>query len=624
MFRRIDIVTPSCEIRGFKHSIFLSIILAIVLIFFLKNIPYVDIDVFSDSAIVTLLSLSFFCIFYAGAIKGGLVYSLALMAFLFGFLFFLDTQYSLAFFFIFLFVALLNLVQNLRHVDLNWPNVLLNGALIALFTSGLSSWTSFNIENDLIRGLVHKDILYHSSLAAMIKNYGVVSTGVHGLVDTPYHILSHAVVALFSKLSGLGVLKIYGVILWVFLIPLMIFSLLSLIASLMKDFESLETVVVTILLLFLSVFKIFGFVAIWDSYLTSESYVLSLSFFSFSLLILHKKELVFFDFILFFVFFIICATSKFSSGGVLFGLLVLRVVFFSGVRPAGGIIVVGVAALALYFLARNAAAVASDNMTFSTLSFVKFYIFGGDNLARMLKAGIQGEVFRLADLVGAIIALIGFCFGHFILFWARFGWCLRQGGGLQRLICPDVIYGLAVVALSFGLAVAVKIPGGALYYISNLVMFISLPFLVMSLSRVSHSSAALKIGSKSLLWASVTYGYHTAILEGVEKRDLKVHSSQLEKLVLDLNGVRETYPVDLVMVAETELFKDEKLLSSCATVPFVFVAVSERPWIGLLGGFSDCNYSNYGYSSYFVPSSIAVHQLVSPKIPPGFDVLNFK
>jgi len=73
-------------------------------------------------------------------------------------------------------------------------------------------------------GGVHRDAPYHAGIAAMIKNYGVVSTGLHGLVETPYHIFSHALAAGLSLLSGRRVLEVYGVAPSVFFIPILIFS----------------------------------------------------------------------------------------------------------------------------------------------------------------------------------------------------------------------------------------------------------------------------------------------------------------------------------------------------------------------------------------------------------------
>lgn len=36
----------------------------------------------------------------------------------------------------------------------------------------------------------------------------------------------------------------------------------------------------------------------------------------------------------------------------------------------------------------------------------------------------------------------------------------------------------------------------------------------------------------------------------------------------------------------------------CRARPFVFPAVSERPWIGVMAQHSDCRYEDYGYENY--------------------------
>ena len=44
---------------------------------------------------------------------------------------------------------------------------------------------SFDMLDRLEQGLVHRDTLFHASIASMIKNYGVVTTGLNGLIETP-------------------------------------------------------------------------------------------------------------------------------------------------------------------------------------------------------------------------------------------------------------------------------------------------------------------------------------------------------------------------------------------------------------------------------------------------------
>ena len=49
------------------------------------------------------------------------------------------------------------------------------------------AYTSFDMLARLHAGYVHDDTLFLASISAMIKNYGVVSFGLHGLVETHYY-----------------------------------------------------------------------------------------------------------------------------------------------------------------------------------------------------------------------------------------------------------------------------------------------------------------------------------------------------------------------------------------------------------------------------------------------------
>ncbi len=78
-------------------------------------------------------------------------------------------------------------------------------ALVMSFTH----YSDFLIMEKLWYGDVHQDTLFHAAISAMIKTYGVASTGLQGLVPVHYHILSHQGFAALSILSGVHVLEVY-------------------------------------------------------------------------------------------------------------------------------------------------------------------------------------------------------------------------------------------------------------------------------------------------------------------------------------------------------------------------------------------------------------------------------
>ena len=85
------------------------------------------------------------------------------------------------------------------------------------------SW--FNNMERVSYGALHQDHLFHSAIAAMIKNYGAPSTGINGLVEINYHVLFHKLTAALSIVSGNPVLEVYGIFPWIFFFPILLFGL---------------------------------------------------------------------------------------------------------------------------------------------------------------------------------------------------------------------------------------------------------------------------------------------------------------------------------------------------------------------------------------------------------------
>lgn len=126
-------------------------------------------------------------------------------------------------------------------------------------------------------GVQHADPLYHASLASMIAKYGVVSTGLDGLVPVKYHVLSHFWLGHLAKWMGLPATYAYMIGPEVIGIPLLYFSLAAATAyaaasrrGAVAALASLGVVVMPFALL--SIADVWG----WFSFLVSESYQLSL------------------------------------------------------------------------------------------------------------------------------------------------------------------------------------------------------------------------------------------------------------------------------------------------------------------------------------------------------------
>lgn len=76
-------------------------------------------------------------------------------------------------------------------------------------------------------GILHMDFLYTSSIVAMLKEYNIISTGVHGLVPVGTHIFTSHWLAAISKIYGYSAITTLALFSTLVLIPAAIFSFFS-------------------------------------------------------------------------------------------------------------------------------------------------------------------------------------------------------------------------------------------------------------------------------------------------------------------------------------------------------------------------------------------------------------
>lgn len=240
------------------------------------------------------------------------------------------------------------------------------------------AYTSFDMLNRLHAGNVHQDTLFHASIAAMIKNYGVASTGLHGLVETPYHVLSHMLFASISLLSNVGVIEVYGVANWVLFAPILVFSVVACPAMLDRSSQldlplawgaSCVLLVVCPLLL--------QYWAVGDSFFVSESYLVSLGLLLLGLPLLFKRRLDFADLLLVLVLTALISNAKSSVGLIFAGLWFTRVLLVRGERIGFDIAALALSASAAAWVLLKPAAAFQDSMHISPLHFIRAYSFPG-------------------------------------------------------------------------------------------------------------------------------------------------------------------------------------------------------------------------------------------------------
>ncbi|MCW5206913.1 hypothetical protein VU08_08330, partial [Desulfobulbus sp. F5] len=228
--------------------------------------------------------------------------------------------------------ALLYALRFLRVARRDLPLLFLMAIAASAAISGMEAYTSFDMLPRLHFGEVHQDTLYHASIAAMIKNYGVVSTGLHGLVETPYHTLSHVLMACISLLLGASVIEVYGVANPVLFAPLLIFSVTACCAMLDRSQRLSLPVAWGAVVLLLAVMPVlFGWwMVLQRPFFISESYVLSLGLFTLGLPLLHKRHLLWSDLLLTFLLSAMISNAKASTGLFFVGLWFTRLIVVRG------------------------------------------------------------------------------------------------------------------------------------------------------------------------------------------------------------------------------------------------------------------------------------------------------
>lgn len=78
------------------------------------------------------------------------------------------------------------------------------------------------IEQAILSGTVHVDLLFHAAIANMLGGYGVGSLGVDGLATFPYHFGSHRLMMVLYGLLGIDPLQFYSVVFPLIFSPLFV------------------------------------------------------------------------------------------------------------------------------------------------------------------------------------------------------------------------------------------------------------------------------------------------------------------------------------------------------------------------------------------------------------------
>ncbi len=510
----------------------------------------------------------------------------------------------------------------LRVARCHWGAVLLMG-VIGAATAFAHFWppSSFDTLPRLHVGDLHKDTLFHAAIAAMIKNYGVASTGLHGLVETPYHALSHTLMAGLSRLSGCGTLEVYGVARPVLFIPILVFSVVA--CGAMLDRGGRPSVPIAwglVCVLLVESPRLLSPWLFWSLYFGSESYLISLGPFLLGLPLLFKARLGVPDLLLVLLSAALMANAKLSVGVIYAGLWLTRLIFVPAERP----VFERIATLAVVVAAAFAAVKPVDGMEWDVISplhFIRVSSPFGSWLSEAGAAVLAGSDVSWHVLALALIVTLSFFAFHFLFSWILIGWVAYNQGMAGLLKDPVALYSLAAVIAGTMAVLLLFIPSGSVYYFSNPAFFTALPVIVTLATRqVGHrrvtGTAVLAVGILIILVSSLRDYYWASALS--PSRVSRQQSPFIESLL----RIRDEWPINVVIKADPAavVTNNPARLHHCTAIPFVFPAVSERPWMDVIPVRDDCRYFDWGYAQYGFTRSHQALTVKKPRLVPGMTI----
>ncbi len=591
------------------NLLFGALILTVASVFLAGNLMARNSTVFTSSGMVSLWCVGAVCFFYAAtlmtrSIGWGLVSTCLLLTLPVAF----NSRFTVMFVGAVMVVGALSVARLWRLPRGDWSRMLMMAAVSVLVILGVrTGYTSFDMMSRLRLDLVHQDTLYHASIAAMIKNYGAVSTGLHGLVETPYHVFSHVLLAGISALSDVSVLEVYGIAPWVLFAPLLLFSVTALYAIVAHDrathiaaFWVVASITCTVTPLLLNRW------CFWESFFISESYLVSLPLFIVSGASYFKRKLSFGDQGLIIVSAPLIGAAK-ASVGVLFAVLWMTRCFIKWRTLDRGDFVAAVGAGTCVFLAVAAAASANgDHITFRPLHFAQTYAWGGHNIGAAFDGARQGVMVDVRVLGRALVSATLFFLFHFVWSWMLLLLMLshREEGVLHRMPLAGFVGGVLFVGVA--VSALLGIPGGSAGYFTNVAFFVSMPFVVAyfvdGFWRVVSNRNALAVLSLCLLgglsWNAFEVWRDVAWVRASQAR--QVDSSDRKEFVAMLEDLRRNGPGGVIYRLDGGADGSE-VVSRCSARPFVFPAVTEHAWVGVIrGGASKCGYRYYGYGEYAI------------------------
>lgn len=361
----------------------------------------------------------------------------------------------------------------------------------------------FLIEKRMMSSGIIPDILFHSAIVSMIRNFGEVSIGLHGYeTHIAYHVFSHRILASIASLHGISSLTAYGYVYLINLAPLLFLAILACAEDALPSLDPIRfcfrPILLSLLLGGIWALPITKSFYLLDNYLVSQSYNLGLTLLLASIsctfsrnlpLSVHGMGLGL----------VLASMSKISTGAVGICLYFVEMWRHRHFLSRKNLLFCGVVAAIVGCLVLRMSR-GNDNVHGGGLAFVLFQ-----------------HLTSYMELPEAWTSVAYFFGGHFLLSWFAVALCGFARWGISKnhtgenrfdefeifLLANIIGIGIGSLAVSFFKAAA-----AAFFYFSNISMILALPAILI----VWLNPAVLKLTIPRFRWLFMLGGSTVAFL----------------------------------------------------------------------------------------------------------------
>jgi len=479
------------------------------------------------------------------------------------------------------------LIKKSNLIDfINSIKTSLVSSIILITLYNLISPQPFTQYISVLNGVGSIDTLYHASLAAMIKNHQTISTGLHGLVYTPYHFLSHSIHAGISSISKIPIIESSEITKWLLLVPLLFYSICSFCEKLNNQCNQYKYWIITIIILVLFPTILNGW-NFWNNYFNSDSYLLSLILLMIGVQRLLNKDLNRYDFFYIFLSLFLISLTKGSTGALYLVLILARICIIEvNIRFKLSLII----SLTFLIIVSLVNFYINSIKTINIDYFDFIYQYGEINnfIFFELKNRINKTILHLT--LNSIFFIMHFLVSIIVII------LILKDKIYNKFYLTAVIISLLAGSIS---VIILKIPGGSVYYISNIAFFIAIPFLVLKISEIKYTITLNKL--YIFLIILILFSIIKDIYEWSNFKKNLINEEKNRNFIFSLIDLRDKTSSNTIVIANKDYLKNNiKIFEDWKCIPYIYVAISERAWVNIFHSWNNCNYIDYSSSYYGV------------------------